>query len=158
MYSACTDHESALDLWQCREGLEGWGGGEDLGFIERPFWGLWLLQNEPCFHASDIENNPIHLGWRSWASRHYCNGMGASPTCSLCWHGHRLRKGWRTKEFTSTADILQAKSYRNHFVVISLLFVLAMVFLPGYFMMLTGIMSVASSFPWLNHVYFYCSR
>lgn len=34
MYSAHTDHESALDLWQCVciiARMAGWGGGEEAG-------------------------------------------------------------------------------------------------------------------------------
>lgn len=47
MYSASTDHESALDLWQCVciiVRMVGWGkeeaGEEELGFILRPFGGF----------------------------------------------------------------------------------------------------------------------
>lgn len=48
MYSAPTDHESALDLWQCVciiVKMVGWGKKEEeeeevSGFILRPFWGF----------------------------------------------------------------------------------------------------------------------
>lgn len=52
MYSAPTDHESALDLWQCVciiVKMAGWGKEEEedeeeeeevLGFTLRPFWGF----------------------------------------------------------------------------------------------------------------------
>lgn len=157
MYSACTDHESALDLWQCREGLElGWGSS--VGIYRETFLGALITAEWALLSCLWHQKQSYSLRLDELGIPALLHGNGSPPTRSLCWHEHRLRKGWRTKEFTSTADILQAKSYRNHFVVISLLFVLAMVFLPGYFMMLTGIMSVASSFPWLNHVYFYCSR
>lgn len=100
MYSAPTDHESALDLWQCVciiARMAGWGGGKEAGKKSLDLhWDLFFLllmllflffstrvlisvDRAELFMPPNAENNRCHLA-ESRASRPPSHPHGMAPT------------------------------------------------------------------------------
>lgn len=125
MYSAPTDHESALDLWQCRciiVKMVGWGENEkkekkkkrSRDLYRDLFWGFWLVSNEPSFHAPDMENNCCHLA-ESWASRPPLLPHGMPPTFAF---GNKDSWGQKTDSKYLLANLyLQARPLNLYIII-----------------------------------------